>query len=670
MVTFPHGGAASVYRDFKEAGNPVSDEYEPQKNEIRDLLALYEQLINALLAATGDPDAIALILAAFANKADKTITITGAGVLNGQGGSLAANRVFTLTPATHGEIDARTANKLPDAEGMGYALDGRVGPLETTVNQLRSLGEVKSTADPGGFYLGDKNSAGDSGNWVFGVEGLTGITYCTLGKDSVVYGSFQTETAGARIRELAAQADAGIYDVETIGGKTQIVRFDGAGTKTVVSDTSTVNDGAPQIVGSSLRFWSDRSDGVESATKRAYRALPNGKSVTRSSASKRAIILVGMGQSLMAGTSVSAVITAPRQLGMSLMFNAGEALGRTFAGTSAQQAADVVQTGNIDRLVPYYATPRETILGGLSLRLAKDHGVHTVAINVGIAGASYGLIRKGNAAYNNWIVAATKAVDDLRKQGYEPEIHFLLQHGEQDAASSRVSYRDFLDTHYLNCSVDAKAITGQSDVHLFLCPSPSTPLSQVLYAMWDKSKAEANVHMCGPILGNWFQDTQHPTGVGYNIIGDTIYFRAIKRVLIDGAAWKPLQPLSCSWYSSTELDVVFEGNTGNLVYSATTDVPAIANWGFEYTDDTSPPGITGVAIADAAAAKVRVTFAAAPTGGAASRLLRVGGWTAPGSLPSPSGAYRTNVADSDTLTATYDGRTIPKYAVPSYLAVP
>jgi hypothetical protein len=89
MVDYPHGGAASVFRDFQEDGNPVSDRREPPKYQIRDLLGLYEQLIETLQAATGDPDAIDEILDAFANKADKSTggTGTGAAVVTGNLGT-------------------------------------------------------------------------------------------------------------------------------------------------------------------------------------------------------------------------------------------------------------------------------------------------------------------------------------------------------------------------------------------------------------------------------------------------------------------------------------------------------------------------------------------------------------------------------------------------------
>jgi hypothetical protein len=79
MTTFPHGGAAQVFRDFLEDGNPVSDRRQPPKYQIRELLSLYEQVLNTLEAATGDPDAIDDILDAFANKADKSQTLAAAG---------------------------------------------------------------------------------------------------------------------------------------------------------------------------------------------------------------------------------------------------------------------------------------------------------------------------------------------------------------------------------------------------------------------------------------------------------------------------------------------------------------------------------------------------------------------------------------------------------------
>ncbi len=100
MVTFPNGGAAQVFRDFDQDGNPVSGAKEPEKGSVRGLLTFYETLLNTLAAATGNPDAIAAILAAFANKADKgTDVATGARAYTA-GAAIASASTIDLGAAT------------------------------------------------------------------------------------------------------------------------------------------------------------------------------------------------------------------------------------------------------------------------------------------------------------------------------------------------------------------------------------------------------------------------------------------------------------------------------------------------------------------------------------------------------------------------------------------
>lgn len=73
-------------------------------------------------------------------KADKTVTVTGAGMATG-GGSLSTDRVITVTPATNAEMRARTANKPADAAGVGFEVDtvvaATIGPFERTVTSVR-----------------------------------------------------------------------------------------------------------------------------------------------------------------------------------------------------------------------------------------------------------------------------------------------------------------------------------------------------------------------------------------------------------------------------------------------------------------------------------------------------------------------------------------------------
>ncbi|WP_460437310.1 hypothetical protein, partial [Ancylobacter sonchi] len=147
MVDFPHGGGATIWRDFNELGNPASKPCEPKKPEIRDWTGVVEANINAALAGTGDPAAIATILdgleateaaannateqaaaatttanaasdaadtatttanaaaEAVALKADKSVTVSAAGLLSG-GGTLDSPVTLTAPRATSEQIAA------------------------------------------------------------------------------------------------------------------------------------------------------------------------------------------------------------------------------------------------------------------------------------------------------------------------------------------------------------------------------------------------------------------------------------------------------------------------------------------------------------------------------------------------------------------------------------
>ncbi|SHF05841.1 hypothetical protein SAMN02745157_1537 [Kaistia soli DSM 19436] len=120
MATYPHGGASSVFRDFDQAGNPVSGVREPLKNDIRDLLAFYETLLNVLEGATGDAAAIAEILAAFANKADKG-TDVATGARAGVAGANIASAATTDLGAATGDFAAITGTTTISSLGTAPA---------------------------------------------------------------------------------------------------------------------------------------------------------------------------------------------------------------------------------------------------------------------------------------------------------------------------------------------------------------------------------------------------------------------------------------------------------------------------------------------------------------------------------------------------------------------
>lgn len=85
-------------------------------NALRDRVDDTEDRLDAIEAD------VSSVPGALAAKADKTVTVTGAGMATG-GGDLSGSRAITVTPATDAEMKARTANKPADARGVGVFVD-------------------------------------------------------------------------------------------------------------------------------------------------------------------------------------------------------------------------------------------------------------------------------------------------------------------------------------------------------------------------------------------------------------------------------------------------------------------------------------------------------------------------------------------------------------------
>ncbi len=509
---------------------------------------------------------------------------------------------------------------------------------------LRALRELfPFTTTGGGFQIGDS-----AGNSVFEIDS-DGKMHALLAPDTMS-GSILGDTA--------------VYE-KTVSTKQQVFAVTGDG-ETQISD-GVANDRAPVIIGDVVSFISDRQD----ATPRAMRMLKDGKSLMSLHGSPVVYLVIAMGQSTAIGSNggetPSAYTTVADYLGSVLRFNRGVRVNEGNIGTLPQDGVDiVVDSSAIDRLVPLTAVADsiyygETHLETACYRLFESDEIRSIASAVGVGGARIEYLMKeaftdGNGAipYANGLAVARRAQEIVSKFGWRLEVVVTWDQGESSGTLTRAAYKALLLQLYDDLAVDLKEITGQEQFHFFLAQTSSLNQSGVPLAQLDASKERDNVYCVGPSYQLPFLDINHPTFIGYTRKGDQ-YWRAFKKVLVDGLKYKPLQPISAI-RTGTTIDVLFEGQTGNVVLN-TTLVASITNSGLEYFDDTSPPAITNVATITGG---VRITLASTPTG--ANPVVR-GGWTKPGVLPSPTGGARTNICDQDTMLCRQDSTAMPNWCV-------
>lgn len=135
--------------------------------------------------------------------------------------------------------------------------------------------------------------------------------------------------------------------------------------------------------------------------------------------------------------------------------------------------------------------------------------------------------------------------------------------------------------------------------------------SSVDLAQWDAAQADAEIVLIGSCyhLPINTSDEIHDTRVGRLLRGEMAAFAY--RTFLDTGAWSPIKPASAT-LSGSVITVDFDGPPGASLSIDTDWVPAITNYGVSYTDNSSPPAITGVAITGDM--QIQVTLATAPTG--------------------------------------------------------
>lgn len=274
----------------------------------------------------------------------------------------------------------------------------------------------------------------------------------------------------------------------------------------------------------------------------------------------------------------------------------------------------------------------------------------------GKSGTSYLGLKKGTVPYSNGLLDMSIAKKLTNELGF-PYIFgaFYVIHGESDMTLTASTYKGYLEEWQNDLETDSKLITGQTGtIPLFLCQlsrrgltsytNPNTPIGQLNAAESNPTK----IFLVTPKYMLDYADGVHITNYSQRRLGE-YYGKVMKKVLVDGVAWKPLSPSSVS-ISANVITVNFNVPVAPLQFD-TVKVMSTANYGFEYFDDTSSATISNVALGSDGVSVV-ITLSNIPTGAnkkiayAYSSSGDVGGRY---DIASPKG----NLRDSDTTPALY-----------------
>jgi hypothetical protein len=466
------------------------------------------------------------------------------------------------------------------------------------------------------------------------------------------------------IRAALPAAFPGTIRQKTIGGKQQLVAIGPTGTQTTISD-GTADDYLEGMRGGVVALTSTRSDGIETAIERPYTVFPDGRTMLRQSADRRMLILVEMGESLAdgggdPGGGSDIPQAGPRKPGTAMMMTGGVRLD------TPDSTATVVSDAALAGMVPLVEAGKQTALGPLAWRLWADCGVHAVGINTAVSGQRYEFIKKGTNPYANGMRALASAIAQARAHGYEPVVVKIVGLGVNDSGSgSDYTYmQPMLREFYADFSADARALLGDQSapIHSFYWTPVSVGVHQATNSVqtdWTAGgMAELRhpfIHYVGPLTGIPYYDQHHPSGTGQVIMGDSLLYRPIRAVVIEGSTWTPLRPVPGSAVrTGNTLRFTMEGATGGLQRLTDAWSPALTNWGIQtFTAADVEVAVTAVALDGA---DVVLTLAANP----GANCVIAGALNSPGATNAPADKARTNIADRDPLVSSFDGRPFPK----------
>lgn len=353
----------------------------------------------------------------------------------------------------------------------------------------------------------------------------------------------------------------------------------------------------------------------------------------------KAVIMTG--QSLSTGNSATTRLSTTQTQGNKIITgNTISSGGTVMVEPSPWPLTDLTENSNLDG--------NESPRSGLANCYEELTGEPIVILHNGYGSRAYTDLKSGTT---QWTVL-TRLVESYAARVVGADvIGVVVIHGEND--KNNASYDDNL----LEWQTDIAALTARTGLGasppMFLSAMSSctkysetsmdTCVSPIL--MYETARDHPTTHrMAAP----HYSETHAADGIHFTNTSSRLHGERIARALaweqLGNGSWTGLRPRSVS-ANGAVISVQFWVPVPPLVLD-TTSVSDPGNYGFTYTDDSSPPAISSVALAGDDT--VTITLASTPTG--ANRRIRYAYTGTSGNNAGPTTGMRGNLRDSDTTT--------------------
>lgn len=515
------------------------------------------------------------------------------------------------------------------------------------------------------FFLNDEFTQSDAGNQFF--CGVWGNPYCTLLSDNGRPTSLGTYhgTGSDLIKPTATYGvGRGLYHGIRTTSSFATMYYNGA--------VAATRNAASSITVPSTKFTIGGNSGGNCLKKFSFYALDDGTMDDTLAALYATDVLalqVALGRVTAAQLPTKKVIIIGQSLATGVNGNAALSTTQAYNNKSFTQPLSVTTNANeVGSAIRTTAPPlvegaQETIAAGMSAWLserwrqdhASDASQDLWISNWARGGKEYAYLKKGGTyGYAESIVAiqdaktlATKYASAITVPG------ILCVHGEADQGSN--TYQVDIEQWQSDYQTDIAAITGQVGVlPIFHSQHSSWSATNVTtakspYALLAAYEANPTktILVCPKYFITHHSDGVHLVNEMYRWLGE-YYAKAWYAVVALGGSYSPLRPTSIL-RTGANIDVTFAGNVGDIELDDTL-VSDPGNYGFEYTDDSSPPAIDSVTVTGSNT--IRVTLASTPTG--TNKRLRYAYTGVSGNDGGPTTGARGCVRDSDPAVSLHE----------------